>query len=217
MRGGWLIVGLGLGLGGCGERPRSSAAPAGAASFSREAFAPDGGDAGATDLPVPTTPDPRALDEILAAAARVAPGDGGLDHAALGSDTGLPADAGVRAAPRLDTPKIGRVHVGSVVVEPGMSSPAIERAARAQLYWPLVQRCRAADGAILPPEVVHLRFHLDRDGYVVAATILAVAKEPRFEDAARCMARELAMATFRAPAGARGLPQVVATDVPSVD
>jgi len=98
-----------------------------------------------------------------------------------------------------------------------MSSPAIERAARAQLYWPLVQRCRDEGGGLLPPEVVHLAFHLDQDGYVVPATILAVPREKRFADAARCMARELSMATFRAPAAARGLPQTVSMDVPSVD
>jgi hypothetical protein len=107
--------------------------------------------------------------------------------------------------------------VGKVTVEPGMSSPTVERALRAQLYWPLVQRCRDRRGAILPPEVVRLEFHLDLDGYVIPATVLAVPKDRQYEDAARCMGRELTMATFRAPAAARGQTQEVKTDVPSVD
>jgi hypothetical protein len=211
-----------------GETPRpptqtareTSPGPAPASpAFSREAFAPPPGDAGASEPPVPATADPAALDEILAAAPRHDGGDpagagrGGL----LGTDTGVRGDGGAEGAAPADPSKGARIRVGKVTLEPGMSSPTIERAARAQIYWPLVQRCRADDGAILPPEVIHLSFHLDRDGYVVPATILAVPREPRFADAARCMARELGMSTFRAPAAARGLPQSVAMDVPSVD
>jgi hypothetical protein len=62
-----------------------------------------------------------------------------------------------------------------------------------------------------------LTFYLDRDGYVVPSTILAVPREARFAEAARCMARELSMATFRAPAAARGMMQNVSMDVPSID
>jgi hypothetical protein len=166
---------------------------------------------------VPATADPTALDELLAAAPRRA--DAGADRTGLiGTDTGVRGDAGAPdSAPAAETTKAGRVRLGKVTIEPGMSSPSIERAARAQLYWPLVQRCRDPAGAILPPEVVRLTFHLDRDGYVVPSTILAVPREPRFADAARCMARELGMATFRAPAAARGLLENVSMDVPSVD
>jgi hypothetical protein len=195
--------------------PGSAAAPP---TFSRPALGPPPGDAGgAGEPPVPSSAEPGALDEILAAAPRSR--SGGVDRSgAIGTDTGVPGDAGPGAAPApVEQAKTARIHVGKVVIEPGMSSPTIERAARAQLYWPLVQRCRDADGGILPAEVVHLTFHLDADGYVIPATILAVPKEPRFADAARCMARELSMATFRAPAAARGLPQNVSTDVPSVD
>ena len=139
--------------------------------------------------------------------------------ALIGTDTKVPADAGAAAgvSPTPEAPRSSKIRVGKVTAEPAMSSPTVERAARAQLYWPLVQRCRDREGAILPPEVVHLAFQIDREGYIVPATILAFPKEPRFADAARCMARELSMATFRAPAGARGLPQNVSMDVPSVD
>ena len=199
--------------------PAAPGAPPGAPSFSREAFALASVDGGAAALPVPTITDPRALDEILAAAPRPAlvNADGGPSRETLlGTDTGVASDAGAARPGAPDSSKAARIHVGKVTIEPGMSTPAIERAARAQLYWPLVQRCRDRDGNILPAEVVHLTFHLDRDGYVIPATILAVGKEP-FADAARCMARELGMATFRSPAGARGTPVTVAMDVPSVD
>jgi hypothetical protein len=62
-----------------------------------------------------------------------------------------------------------------------------------------------------------VRIHIDHDGYNVPATIVAIPAEPRFADAARCMARELRAAAFRAPAAARGTPITVSTDVPSVD
>ncbi len=209
------------------EEPASAPAGSGSAVFSREAFAPPPGDAGSNDPPVPTLADRAALDEILAAAPpkptpaqRPSGADAGADRAALlGTDTGVRGDAGTttEAPPSGEPPRRARIQVGKVVVEPGMSSPSIERAARAQLYWPLVQRCRDPEGAILPKEVVHLTFQIDRDGYLLPATILAVPREPRFADAARCMARELATATFRAPAAARGLQQNVGMDVPSVD
>lgn len=236
-------------LAGCAPSPRhapdaGTAAPQGTTVFSREAFAPPQGDAGAGVLPVPASADPGVLDEILAAAAspeRARGPDGRHPHAAdggpphpagsgggtphgpdrvdlIGTDTGVASDAGAAAAPAPPDPtRSSKIRVGKVTVEPGMSSPTLERAARAQLYWPLTQRCRDRDGNILPAEVVRLAFHLDRDGYVVPATILALPREPRYADAARCMARELSMATFRAPAAARGLPHKVSMDVPSVD
>jgi hypothetical protein len=189
-------------------------------AFSREAFAtPRGaaGDAGPAEPAVPASADPAALDEILAAAsakasAAAAPAD---PSDLLGTDTGVALDGGAdRAA---STVRGAKVSVGKVTIEPGVSSPGVERAARAQLYWPLVQRCRDEAGAILPPEVVRIRLSLDADGYIVPASIHASAKDPRFAEAARCMERELAAATFRAPPAGRGSQQGVEMDVPSVD
>lgn len=206
-------------------------------SFSREAFAPPR-DAGASFHEGDSAPkaaaaggevaDPAALDEILSAAARGSEAGQAtqVDRSALlGTDTGVPADAGPAEArsrvpsrsPDFQASPVAKIGVGKVTVEPGMSSAGIERALRAQIYWPLVRRCRDRRGAILPPEVIQLRFHLDLDGYVIPATVLAVPKEQQYEDAARCMGRELSMATFRGPAAARGQPQEVITDVPSVD
>jgi hypothetical protein len=189
---------------------------AGVPVFSREAFASAASDAG-VDPPVATAVDPAALDEILAAADRARPPPASDRGGLVGSDTKTPADAGAPVQAAAQAARSATIRVGKVVVEPGMSSPSIERAARAQIYWPLVQRCRDREGGILPPEVVHLAFQIDRDGYIVPSTVVAIPKEPRFGDAARCMARELGTTSFRAPAAARGLPQNVATDVPSVD
>jgi hypothetical protein len=205
----------------CAKNPApgaTSGAPSGEPVFSREAFATAHGDAGTAEPPIPTAVVPRALDELLAAAPATPPAAAPDRDALLGTDTGLPGDGNAerRALPSAEPAK-PHVRIGQVTTEPGMSGPAIERAARAELYWPLVQRCRDKDGAILPAEVVHVTFNLDQDGYVVPATVLAVAKDARFADAARCMARELTATTFRAPAGVRGRPSGVVMDVPSVD
>jgi len=199
----------------------SSGPKALSSAFSREAFAtPRGaaGDAGPAEPAVPSSADPAALDEIVAAAsakasAAAAPAD---PSDLLGTDTGVALDGGADRSPA-SAVHGARVSVGKVTVEPGLSSPGVERAARAQLYWPLVQRCRDEAGAILPPEVVRIRFSLDADGYIVPASIHASAKDPRFGEAARCMERELAAATFRAPPAGRGTQQGVEMDVPSVD
>ncbi|KYG05720.1 hypothetical protein BE21_03640 [Sorangium cellulosum] len=103
------------------------------------------------------------------------------------------------------------------MVQADMSSPAIEKAARAQLYWDLVQRCRGPDGKILPPDAVRVEFNVDAEGYIVVPTIIGSASDPRYDEAATCMRRELSGAAFRAPAGARGLPTRVDATVPSVD
>jgi hypothetical protein len=208
-------------LGACARSPAEPPAgervlDAGVPVFSREAFSSSAADAG-VDPPVATTVEPAALDEILAAAGRARPPSGVDRGGLLGTETKVPLEAGAAVQAPAPLPRSGTIRVGKVVVEPGMSTPSIERAARAQIYWPLVQRCRDPEGAILPPEVVHLAFQIDLDGYIVPSTVLAVPKEPRFGEAARCMARELGMTSFRAPAAARGLVQHVTTDVPSVD
>lgn len=198
--------------------PAASGAPAG--TFSREAFAPRGGDAGPSEPAVPATVDPGALEEILAAApkatARASTGpDGGT---AVGAETRVRGDANAgEPSAALDAKRGPKVDVGKPVAEADMSNPLIEQAARAQLYWSLTQRCRDADGRILPPESVRVIFQIDADGYLVPPSILAHAKEERFAAAARCVARELSTTTFRAPPASRGRPHSITSDVPSVD
>lgn len=185
-------------------------------SWSREALLPSSRLRARGAAPAASA-DPAALAELLAAApdAGLLPTgeDGGT---AIGTDSGAsPTDT--PAAPAEDPPDHPRVTIGQVQVQSEMSTPAIEKAARAQLYWPLVQRCRAPDGRMLPPEVITLSFTIDPEGYLVPTSIVATSADPRYEEAAACMRKELSGATFRAPPAARGLTTRVDALVPSID
>lgn len=211
---------------GCGRAPGepggSSTALTGASTFSREAFAPRGADAGSGELPVPVSADPAALAEILAAAPKPAARaptsvDGG---SAVGSETGVREGPPVAEAPTATAtaaPPAAGVRVGRMTVASPASDQALELALRAQVYWSLTQTCRGPDQRLLPPEAVRIEFQVDRDGYLVPPTIVASAKEGRFADAARCMARALSATAFRAPPAARGRPYAVGADVPPAD
>lgn len=165
----------------------------------------------------PASSDPAALEELIAAAphAPLAPtGKGGGTE--IGTDTGRPDDPPA-PAPEPQEPQPARVSVGELKVQTQMSTPAIEKMARAQLYWLLVQRCRDPGGSILPPESIMLSFSIDTEGYLVPSSIVSTPTDPRYEEAAACMRRELAGASFRAPPSARGLLTRVDALVPSVD
>jgi hypothetical protein len=213
------IVLLALTLAACDRAREAPPAPASAAPissvFSREAFARRTADPTAAAPPTASA-DPAVLDEILAAAPRPAPVSSA--SSLLGSDTGVSADAGAASAsaPAPAPPGLD-IGVGNPKLETDNSNNTLERALRAQLYWPLVQRCRAPDGSILPPEVVHLEITTDPDGYITPAGITARPRDPRFTDAARCIRREVTLSTFRAPPAARHTVHVIRTDVPPVD
>lgn len=199
--------------------PSASAAAPAVATWSRQAFSPASAGTHAADPRTVVPSDPAALDELVAAAPRSAPRpavkDGGT---ALGHDTGLPIETAapvVSAAPQ--PPGKPRIVVGTPTFQPAMANAAIERAARAQLYWSLVQRCRDPEGRILPPAAIHLHFRIDGDGAIVPSTIVATPASARFTDAAYCMQRELSTASFQAPVGARGRESTVDATVPSVD
>lgn len=217
-----LAMALALALAGCAE-PEPTAAPRPATTVFSPDAAPhaaptDPGDGGAALL---TAPDPGALAEILAAApsasARATGPDGGT-LVGTSTDPGAEAPDAAAPAPAAAAPKAqARVEEGKPEVQLGLPDPAIERAARAQLYFPLTTRCKDRDGKILPPDAIHLHFRIDPEGYVVPSSISAVAADPRYEDAANCMRRELGTATFRAPASARGTGTTVNATLPSVD
>jgi hypothetical protein len=110
------------------------------------------------------------------------------------------------------------VRPGAFKVETGMATPAIEREARAQLYYPLVTKCRDKAGKILPPDAVFLEFEIDVDGYIVPTSIATKAFQSEFQQAADCMRHMLAGLQFRGPPGARKVkPTTVKMTVPSVD
>jgi hypothetical protein len=163
--------------------------------------------------------DPEALDELIARAPKIVRRPTGKDGGtAIGDDTLLPPETiSPAASAEPQAPAKPKVVVGAPTVQPAMATPAIERASRAQLYWGLIQRCRDPEGHILPPEAIRLQFHIDGDGAIIASTIVATPRDPRFANAARCMQRELSMATFQAPVSTRGRESTVDAAVPSVD
>lgn len=176
-------------------------------------------------LPVAKHPERVALDEILAAAPKNLPSHTGPDGGSLvGTDTNeqAPADDPTALSSKESTSasssadKPASVKGGNVEMQE-LPAHAIERAARAQLYYPLVQRCRDAEGHILPPDAIVLRFKIDEEGSIVPSSISAVADESRHQSAANCMRRELSAASFHAPAAARGVVTHVRATIPSVD
>jgi hypothetical protein len=220
-------IALALALAACSE-PERSPTPRGATTV----FSPAAAPAPSTSEPdvggarTTLTPDPAALDEILAAAPRASakptgPDGGTLVGVATGAEGDAPPDASTPVADAGPAPegakKKARVNVGDLEVQLGLTSASTERAARAQLYYPLTMRCRDRDGKILPPDAITLRFNIDADGYIVPSSISASAADPRHEDAANCMRRELGAATFRAPRSERGESTHVNATIPSVD
>ena len=139
----------------------------------------------------------------------------------LGTDTQEPlldggAPTGEASATATDGGPSMHSHV-SMVGRPGRPGPAIEKLLRTTVYFDLVNRCRDASGAILPPEAVILGFELDAAGAIIDGTIKAEPKDPRHEPAAQCMIRELTASSFRAPPATKGESTNVTMPIPSVD
>jgi len=163
--------------------------------------------------------DPLAVDDLLRAVPKTAPSPTDADGGTLvGSDTGTPSTASpVTTIEVPERQKKPSVQFGVMAVQADMASPAIEREARAQLYFPLVTKCKDAAGKILPPDAVKLELTIGDDGYIVQQNISATAVDPSHHAAAECMRRELSGLPFRGPAGARGRGTLVKMTVPSVD
>ena len=195
----------------------SAAAPG--ASWSREALAPRQGGAEPLDPAVIGSVESDALDDLVAAAPKlvVSPtvADGGT---VIGADSGVPPADASAIEPRAPEAKPSpSVVVGALVLQAEAASPAIERAARAQLYWNLVQRCRDKEGKILPADAITIQFNLDTEGFIVPSSILATPSAEAYAEAAHCVRRELSTATFRAPAATWGRSDQVKATLPSVD
>lgn len=210
---------------GCeGDAPQQVSAAPGrtidpATPWSRADFGARPADAKTGGPASSAAPDPEALADLLRAVPSAAPGPTDPDgRTRVGSDTGAPATASpiTMEQPPQRAKKVN-VQLGDVDVQADMASPAIEREARAQLYFPLVTRCRDRAGKILPPDAVLLEFSIDADGYIVQQNISATAVDPVHRSAAECMRRELSGLVFRGPPGARGNGTQVKMTVPSVD
>lgn len=178
----------------------------------------------------PEAVDPSALQELLAASPKNSlPSTGQDGGTAIGTETGVKEQADKKkhedsagvsapaASASAGPAASSKVQFGSLSIQQEMSSASIEREARAQLYWNLVQRCRDKDKKLLPPDAVLILFRIDVDGFIVPSSITASPSLPDYEEAAHCMRRELSSATFRAPAGGRGLVMNISMTVPSVD
>jgi len=216
-----------LGVAACARpagdpKASASASPivaAPSASWSREALAPRRDGVDALDPAVVGSVDPGALDDLVAAAPKlVANPTAASGGTMIGADSGVSVDGGndgEAPAPKAKSPP--HVVVGAPTMQAPMANPAIERAARAQLYWNLVQRCRDKDGKILPVDAIVMQFVIDTDGYIPPASILATASSAQYAEAAQCMRRELSTATFRAPAATWGHMSEATVTLPSVD
>jgi hypothetical protein len=217
-----LLIGAGCSRPGGDAAPiaaGSTGAEALAASWSREALAPRGLGAEPIDPAVMGSIDPSALDDLVAAAPKLAASPTAADGGTMiGATAGVPeGSASAIAPPAPEATHPPRVVVGAPTLQAPMANPAIERAARAQLYWNLVQRCRDKEGKILPADVISMRFAIDADGFIAPSSIVARASSEQYADAAHCMRRELSTATFRAPAATWGHPGEVRATLPSVD
>ncbi|MFO0590592.1 MAG: hypothetical protein U0441_23825 [Polyangiaceae bacterium] len=197
---------------GAGARSTSSAA-ATAPSDVSDAPSPTGSAAALTSA------DPLALADLLRQVPTSAPGPTDPDGGSLiGTETGVPGTAAPVTVE--DAPHRGKqvsVQLGALNVQAVMASPAIEREARAQLYFPLVSRCKGEDGKVLPPDAVLLELTIDEEGYILHQNTVATAQNAKYKAAAECMRRELLALPFRGPAGARGVPAQVKITLPSVD
>jgi hypothetical protein len=173
-------------------------------------------------LPVPDEPDPGALEEIVQATPEKQPPTTGPKGTTLiGTDTEVERPERDGAEPALPPAPTGRLQAGEPEI-PHISNPAMERAAREQYYWPIVQKCRGPDGEILLPESIDLRFTIRHDGPVDPASVTAGATDPRYTRAAECAVREFSALGFTSPQATVGQSirvngdRVIAT-LPSVD
>ena len=196
-------------LSGCGrseELVTEGPKPVGPGAFSRQSAPATLSSGDAARPPSSAESEPAALLEIIAAApADSAPAD------VLPGSAPRPAAASPKSRASID------LGAEPMVMEPGIASPAIERALRAGLYWDLVQRCRDAEGKLLPPDAIDLAFTVEADGSIAKATVTATARKREHDAAAECVRREVGASTFRGPLPENGMATRVATTVPSVD
>ncbi len=165
-------------------------------------------------IPLGTEVDARAAKEILAHVPSASAPSG---ETRVGSDTGEDVpDGGTTTIHERPGHDHGAARV-SGMSHVARAKGSIERLLRATVYFDLVDRCRADDGSILPPGSVKLHFLIAEDGRVPPTSVDAVATDARYEQAARCMVRELVASRFQAPIDTRGETTTVDTDVPSVD
>ncbi len=166
-----------------------------------------------TQIATPTAPDPAALDALIDAVPEEVPPPTAADgQTSVGTDTGVPGEE-LPIPAATATP---RVVGGAVQIQPQLSSPAIEREARAQIYWRL-RECKGPDGRPPPPESITLAFTLREDGTVDPASVIASADDEELQSAAECVLREFSATPFEGPLATRRTPARIRITWPSVD
>ncbi|MBI4956963.1 MAG: hypothetical protein HY908_33415 [Myxococcales bacterium] len=211
-----LVAAAALALLGC-DRPRAT--PTAGGPGGAEAYGP------LEVEHVPTTPDPKALAEIVGATPKSTPAPTDPDGGTLVGTEVPPPDGGTEPLPSATpvefapsaVPSGPRLSAGHIEIRPGLSNPAVERMAREQIYWQLVQECRAPDGKVLPPDAVLLEFVIRPDGTVDPSSVAVSAEIPAYRAAAECMQRKFVALPFRPPAATLGRKTVVQATLPSVD
>jgi hypothetical protein len=172
------------------------------------------------EIRIAEKPDKLALQELIGAVPTSRPKTTGPDGGTLiGTETGEPKPVGVPTPDSADVPPQppNALHAGPLGVQPTMSNPAIERAAREQIYWPLVQKCRGPKGEFLPPDSITLRFTIRTDGTVDPASVDAEADEDKYQSAAQCVVREFSSIPFQGPPSSFGATTRINAKLPSVD
>jgi hypothetical protein len=165
-------------------------------------------------LPVPTDPEPAALERLLQKVPKDVPPPSGSAGTLVGTNTGIDGHTEVVTSKR---PRgEAAVRAGPIEVQPLLSSPAIERAAREQIYWNL-RKCTGPDGKAPPPESITLRFTIDSDGSVDPASVSTHAATPELEPTAECVLSAFSASPFRGPAATRKTSARVIITWPSVD
>lgn len=166
--------------------------------------------------PVPRTPDPSALREIIGRAPRDGLGPTAGEGSLVGTETGVPERETASLLSPMPPTDHPRVQAGKAELQPALSSPAIERAARAQLYWPL-RACRLPDGSAPPPESIVLGFTIRPDGRVDPASVSATAEDQALAEVALCALRAFSASPFLGPAAGLDTSSRVLITWPSVD
>lgn len=166
--------------------------------------------------PVPNQPDPGALAELVAQAPAEVPQPTSPAGTLVGSDTGEPEPAAPVAALTQPSRPAPQIHAGEAELAPALSSPAIERAARAQLYWRL-RVCRTASGAPPPPDSITLGFTIRQDGTVDPASVSATASDEALAEVALCVLRTFSASPFLGPPAGLDTSARVLITWPSVD
>jgi hypothetical protein len=164
----------------------------------------------------PQRPDPQALAELIRAAPSSAPRPTNPEGGTL---IGSEADSSARVAMSSAAPARSRpvIRPGNVVIRSLLSSPSLERAARAQIYWQLAHTCRRPEGELPPADSVTLQFTIRSDGTVFPGSVRAEAKDKRYDEVAYCVERVFSASGFRGPAEGRNTTSDVVVTWPSVD